>query len=294
MDGGDSPFGTQPADQLTESSGAFDDGAGNAFTSGWGQGGPLDLDALGAHIRAAFIAAKGPILKAWMGLAGVIFALYLVRMAFDLLGIHVLGILGWAGSIVGVMASLLGVLVAGALLSMYRPLRRRIYGDEASPPPGSDTPAEGPRQIIDEIKPVYVQVLFAYVILGALSGLGAFCLVLPGLAVAFFLSMAPYLAATRRLGVMEALQASFGLAKGHWQAMAVGLIGAFAILGVAIAFAGATAFVGGATAQALLRPLQWVISAACLFVLFVFWGGVFLTIDARDRGAALPAQLPVG
>lgn len=233
-------------------------------------------------VRWTFAQAKeGPILKALIGLA-------LVTLVFSLLqgflqsGAQLLGggfgtVLGVFGGLVGFVGFVVSLVVVGLQYSLYKPLVEKLSGNPL--------PQTEPIALIKDAQSRVFMVAIAYVLTGFATGIGLFLCVLPGLAIGFLFSQAPYLIASRDEELVSAFQSSFERAKKHWHLvlMAVGtvLIGALAIgipAGILLIAAAFVPVVG----PILSAIGGWLITVAFTVFGFIVTAAAFATIDELE------------
>lgn len=252
---------------------------------GWGTG-SASFDEAVENIKKFFGAFKGDVMTAWLVFAGIGFLLQTLEVGVEFFTWLLSSATGGIGSIFGLLgipvAILVGlgsvVLTAGQL-SLYGPMREKMFhGIE----PGSWNAAL--KTGMGRIMPVTLSIVAIAVIIPLTC-------VIPGLIIAFFAIMAPYLLASRQdLGVIDAFKRSYELAKKYWQVFALTIGGLF-VAGLA---AGCIVGIGSAL-YFLPEPLgmiggsyaSWAAVTAFQFGIFVVWGGVFSTVDAHESGETL-------
>ena len=244
---------------------------------GWGTG-DASVDEVIENVKRVFRAFQGQLMVAWLALAGVTLIFAVIEMTFALLssvvGVGIFGLLVVPVSLVGGLA---GLVVLAAQFSLYSPLRQKIFA-------GFD-PGDWQTAIKSNLSSV-VRILLTILVLGVGTGVGMMCCVIPGLVVAFFGSMAPYLMATRpELDMVDAFKRSYVLAKRYWMIFVVtigALMGAGLIAGCFFGAAGTMNTMLGSFGSVLAPGFNWV--GATLFQLGIFcvWGGVFITVDEKE------------
>jgi len=264
---------------------ATETGGMSSIDEGWGAG-RSEIGELADNIRVVFENFRGEILKGWLAIAG---AMFLVESAevFIYLFVEMTGALGVVVSIfswpIAVLVGFLSVLATAGQLTLYGPLRDKVFhGIEQESWTGLFRSRSGR----------FATVLGT--VLALLMASSCTCWILGiGLIIAFFGNMAPYVAATEEIGVFDAFKKSYERAKRHWQVIAVTML-ALAVGGSAVVCSLSLGGVLAGLAPELLGILlehyaTWVGVTVLQFVLFVIWGGVFVTVDAAETGQRIGA-----
>jgi len=257
----------------------------SAIDEGWGEG-AATIDEVVDNTKAYVESLRGPLLMAWLAYAGLTLVLQTVEVGLNLIG-WALGAIGGIFALItvplAILVSLAYVGVTAGQLTLYGPMRESVFhGIEP------DGWMGGIKQGLERFLPVLV----AVAAIALLTPLLSICLLVPGLAFAFFTSMAPYYLATRDdIPLGEGFTRSYEMAKKYWKIVAV-TIGALFAAGLV---AGCAVGVGAAFASLLPEPLgsmayncsQWVGITLFQFGVFVVWGGVFTTVDAHESGESV-------
>lgn len=279
-----SPGGTPSQPTPAETGPSLDTtGAGgvSGLGDGWGTG-SASVDEVFENVKAVFQGMQGEILKAWLAIVAVLFLaesaevfIYtMVEMTGALGGL--IAIFAWP---IAALLYFLSIVASAAQLTLFGPLRDKVFhGIEP----------DGWMEAFRAQSGRFLSVLGA---VAALTFVIPCTCVLPGLALAFFGCMAPYIAATEEIGVFDAFKKSYERAKSYWQVLVItigALIGAGLLLGC---FASAGNFVAGMLPDVLQifvhHYAYWVGMVVFQFLIFVVWGGVFVTVDAAESGQAV-------
>lgn len=264
-----------PADQPSTGSGTQ---GMSGLDEGWGEG-EATFDEVFENVRAVSRGFQGNIMMAWLLLAGVTFGVETLEVMMYLVdwGLGIFGPIAWL--IFGplkIVAALAVVAVTGAQLSLYGPLREKVFHG-IEPESWSDA--------LGSVGTRGLKVTLALILIAI--GIVVTC-VLPGLVLAFFAVMAPYYLATDDLAIPDAFKRSYEMAKRYWQVVAVtigALFGAGMIFGCLVgAGTGMAQFIPNPLGYIMYTYAAWFGGVLFQFLLFVVWGGVFVTVDANESG----------
>lgn len=272
----------------TNSSEGFD--PGEFFTEGWG-GGEATFDDVLANARILIERLRGPILIAWLMVAGGLLVFELVEAMLTTTA-HALGdgIIWGLIFVVWIPLKLVEVVAYPILmvtqLSLFRPLRTRVVEGPVE--------ADSVGRVFNEAKQRWVMVAVTVLLTSIVTMVGTVACIIPGLFATFLLWMANYLVATRDdLSPIDAMKRSATLAKKYWQvllvafgAMFLGAICFFMVFGlyrvlisVIGAYTGPVVFIGGAL-------FTWAGFALWMFLAFVGMAAVYITVDLEEHGSA--------
>ncbi len=258
------------------------------ITEGWGIGPEVTFDELIERLKLVFRRATGPVLMAWLGIAGIILIFALLGSLFYIVNYFVTA--PGVSSVLGLFHSIFEMgyqpilYVVGAFqLALFRPLHRQIFEGEGV--------IASPLDAVRDAKGAFLYVLAVVLILSFASGLGVFCCLIPGLLVAFLFCQAPYLTATQGLDPIAALKRSFELNKAYWMVIFAVVIGIFAVSVAGTVVGGVGTWILGLMTSFLdpfhkpfVAIVMWLGWQLGLFGAFIVQAAVFSTIETKETG----------
>jgi len=272
----------------TNSSEGFD--PGEFFTEGWG-GGEATFDDVLANARLLIERLRGPILIAWLMVAGGVLAFDLAEAMLNTLAYLMGGGVFYILTTVVWIPFMLVALVAYPILSviqfsLFRPLRTRVVEG----PVESDSVGK----VFDEARERWIMVGVTMLLTSVITMVGMFACLLPGLFAMFLLWMANYLVATRDdLSPIDAMKRSAALAKKYWEVLLVAF-GAMFLGGLCFAmvlgmFQVLLSIIGTHAPPVMFigRALfMWTGYVLWMFLAFVGMAAVYITVDLEEHGSA--------
>lgn len=266
----------------------WDSGGMSPIGEGWGEG-AASFDEVIDNVKAFLAAFKGDVMMAWLVFAGIGLLLTTLGVTVDFFAWLLSEATGFIGGLFGLLTLPLDVLIAlgsvlltAGQLTLYGPMREKLFhGVE----PGGWMAAL--KTGMNRFIPVALAI-------GAIALVIPLTCFIPGLVLAFFAIMAPYLLASRQLKLDEAFKQSYELAKEYWQVFAVtigALMGGALVAGCVIAIAQGMMMILPAPLSGIVGSYAtWFAVTLLQIGIFIVWGGVFATVDSHESGEAIRRQ----
>lgn len=270
----------QPPAKTTGPSGGGTGGIQALLTEGWGAGGST-IDELKENLGRVFETVKGPLLYAFLGVAGV--SLLISEFVAVMQAVFT-----WAAGGFGALVAALFSLVAFGVIfllgflnvALFSPLRNAALEGRSY---------SGPIDVLREAGSRYGWVMLA--IFGVLL-VQLLTICVPGAAI-ILLSPVPYLVATRpELPMGDAFKMGFTWFKRHFLIILVAYAVSFGVvllLGCPLGLLqwGASMVLPSALGAIMTSFVGWAVITTLNFLFFVLIGTVLLTIDTHESGATL-------
>ena len=190
-----------------------------------------------------------------------------------------------AGICTSVLQIGLGLVIGAVSIGMYRPARMLLVGEGAA--------VGGAGSVLKLSTQRFLPSLGVVLLVGVAIFLGALFCLLPGLVVAFFLMLAPYLVAAVDQDVVDSLKRSFELAKTNIVTLLLAIGGLIGLTVIMVVVQMVLAVIAGSTgsmaATILIAPVVTVIGIAIGYPVFLFFAAVCIAVETTDAGVTLDA-----
>ncbi len=240
----------------------------------------LDVNAFVDAIKLTFERLKEtPIFVVLIGLSAISLLWALFSGSVQFIAMLTMGDLG-SGAVrfllsgLGILLFPLLVLVSVVQVTLFRPASRAVFED------GIDI--DEPLALVKSTTDIVLPVGLTFVIVSIGTAIGLPCCLVPGLAIAFFFSQAPYLVAARDRGIVDAFKESANRAMEHWNVMAMAIGMNFVVVAMLGVVIGCGMAIGGALGSFgyLVDPvIQWVGTTIAVIIGLVISTAAFTTID---------------